>query len=120
VTSSIALGARHSFLFPWAEATLTLEDTLLLGGYSALGLSVSSPMESEELNMLENDMNNVRLELMRTKDRKATIFAWFTRFNNSGTDFEHEVFLTYWLTRFVFPNKSDAIRRCINSVVKGY
>ncbi len=81
---------------------------------------MSSPMESEELNMLENDMNNVRLELMRTKDRKATIFAWFTRFNNSGTDFEHEVFLTYWLTRFVFPNKSDAIRRCINSVVKGY
>ena len=42
-----------SFIFPWGEATITLEDVMVLGGYSVLGSSVLSPLESSEMVEME-------------------------------------------------------------------
>ncbi|KAL5548315.1 hypothetical protein UlMin_003546 [Ulmus minor] len=77
-----------SFLFPWGEATVTLEDVMVLGGYSVLGSSV-----------------------LRTCHR-AGQGAWVQLFMGSGKDFEHEAFLAAWLSRFVLPD-SLLIRKAV-------
>ncbi|KAJ7960736.1 Serine/threonine-protein phosphatase 7 long form-like protein [Quillaja saponaria] len=45
-----------TFIFPWAEATITLEDIMVLGGYSILGDSVHSPIPKEELKETEEKL----------------------------------------------------------------
>ena len=42
----------NTFIFPWGEATITLED-ILVAGYSVLGSPVFSPPETEELKEAE-------------------------------------------------------------------
>ncbi|GKV42615.1 hypothetical protein SLEP1_g49998 [Rubroshorea leprosula] len=37
------------FIFPWGEATMTLEDVMILGGYSVLGSPVFIKLETDEL-----------------------------------------------------------------------
>lgn len=62
----------NTFVFPWGEATITLEDMIMLGGYSVLGDSVFSTLENrEEVKILE-ELNYVRIELVRSKSRKAS------------------------------------------------
>ncbi|KAM1256396.1 hypothetical protein ACFX1Q_030529 [Malus domestica] len=34
----------NTFVFPWGEATITLEDVMVLGGFSALGRNVTRPV----------------------------------------------------------------------------
>ncbi|KAK3014495.1 hypothetical protein RJ639_009398 [Escallonia herrerae] len=46
------------FVFPWGEATITLEDMMVLGGYSVLGDSVSTSLKKREN---EDDDNDVRV-----------------------------------------------------------
>ncbi|XP_076888087.1 serine/threonine-protein phosphatase 7 long form homolog [Bidens hawaiensis] len=84
----------NTFVFPWGEATVTLEDVTVLGGYSVLGESVIS-VDSVDSVTLNPDlagkveiMNGCRSELGPEPDPED----------------EHIAFLSLWLSRFVFPS----------------
>ncbi|GMN51540.1 hypothetical protein TIFTF001_020695 [Ficus carica] len=95
-----------SFAFRFAEATITLEDIMLCGGYSVLGRPVFDPpeaflsrFEAEETREKEEKLNQERLLFVRSKGRKATQHAWMKRFMERESEVEHEAFLTLWLLR---------------------
>ncbi|XP_057951066.1 protein MAINTENANCE OF MERISTEMS-like [Malania oleifera] len=89
----------NTFIFPWGEATITLEDVMVLGGFSVLGDSVLSPLQTREL--LEIEENLIRARKVFPSQR-----AWTDHFMASGDKLEHEAFLCLWLLRFVFPSNS--------------
>ncbi|KAL5548310.1 hypothetical protein UlMin_003541 [Ulmus minor] len=99
-----------SFIFPWGEATITLEDVMVLGGYSVLGSSVLSPLESSEMVEMEEKLRKARSIVGRGTCHKADQGAWIQLFMGRGNDFEHEAFLVAWLSRFVLPD-SQLIRK---------
>ncbi|XP_075669740.1 uncharacterized protein LOC142639450 [Castanea sativa] len=89
---------------------------MVLGGYSVLGDSVFCPVESEEQNEIENSLKEARREIGRTKAKKACQFKWLKKFMDSGSEFEHEAFLSCWLSRYVLQNSSQTIRECAFSI----
>ncbi|TXG67702.1 hypothetical protein EZV62_008977 [Acer yangbiense] len=91
-----------SFIFSWGEATITLEDMIIFG-YSVLGSSVLSPLETGELTKTEEKMEHTRKEIRRTTGRKVDYSTWKKKVMDSGSELEHEAFLVFWLSRFVFP-----------------
>ncbi|XP_015081584.1 serine/threonine-protein phosphatase 7 long form homolog [Solanum pennellii] len=96
----------NSFIFPWGEATVSLEDMMVLGGFSVLGDCVKSPLQSPELVEIEEYLENARRGLIGSKTNNQS--RWLNYFMNSGKDYEHEAFLSLWLSRFVFPCKIGA------------
>ncbi|XP_057951062.1 uncharacterized protein LOC131145896 [Malania oleifera] len=90
----------NTFVFPWGEATITLEDVIVLGGYSVLGDPVSRTTEFEEI---ERKLIEARRELLRSRSKKATQSGWLKLFTEREREFEHEAFISLWLSRFVFP-----------------
>ncbi|XP_055823287.1 uncharacterized protein LOC129891827 [Solanum dulcamara] len=98
----------NTFLFPWGEATVTLEDMMILGGFSVLGDPVFLPLQYRELVQIEENLEKARRDLIGLKADNHT--RWLNFFMNSGRDYEHEAFLSLWLSRFVFPgNEYDKI-----------
>ncbi|TXG67768.1 hypothetical protein EZV62_009043 [Acer yangbiense] len=91
-----------SFIFSWGEATIILEDMIIFG-YSVLGSSVLSPLETGELTKTEEKMEHTRKEIRRTTGRKVDYSTWKKKVMDSGSEIEHEAFLVFWLSRFVFP-----------------
>ncbi|KAG9141682.1 hypothetical protein Leryth_019305 [Lithospermum erythrorhizon] len=82
-----------SFLFPWGEATVTLEDVMVLGGFPVLGcLPFSLPLHNEE-----------NIIIRQLKKPKNAYGEWLDCFMGSGSSVEHEAFLAMWLSKFVFP-----------------
>ncbi|XP_027340953.1 uncharacterized protein LOC113854249 [Abrus precatorius] len=92
----------NSFLFPWGEATITLEDMMVLGGYPIVGEPVFTPLQSQEMREVEKKLVLARREPWRSRKGKATTTAWMDIFFNSGSEIEHEAFLATWLSMFVF------------------
>ena len=91
-----------NLMFPWGEVTVSLEDIMVFGGFSTLGDCVMSPpFNSLELVEIEEYLENARGELIRSKTNNQS--RWLNYFMNSGKDYEHEAFLSLWLSRFVFP-----------------
>ncbi|XP_030522901.1 uncharacterized protein LOC115735666 [Rhodamnia argentea] len=113
---SLVLGlAQHwcpdtnTFVFPWGEATITLEDVMVLGGYSVWG---SSPVFSHLRDLsgeVEMKLRRAMSEISKTTAKKADSSKWMEKFRDTGSDIEHEAFLAYWLSRFVFPSTSNVI-----------
>ena len=89
-------------MFPWGEATVTLEEVIVLGGYSVLGDSVLSPAVSEDLQEIEENLKEARRRIVATKAKKACQSLWIKTFMNSGKELEHQAFLACWLSRYVF------------------
>ncbi|KAI9186896.1 hypothetical protein LWI28_022032 [Acer negundo] len=54
-----------SFIFSWGEATVTLED-MIISGYSVLGSSVFSPLETDELKRTAEKLSQSIREFHRT------------------------------------------------------
>ncbi|KAK4439833.1 protein MAINTENANCE OF MERISTEMS [Sesamum alatum] len=108
--------ATNSFVFPWGEATVTLEDMMVLGGFSVLGESVFSPPGNRETEETEKKLLNARSRISRSKAKKADQARWMTKFMDSQSEIEHEAFLAYWLSRFVFPFWRDTIGRSVVSI----
>ncbi|CAL1384579.1 unnamed protein product [Linum trigynum] len=101
----------NSFVLPWGEATVTLEDMAVLG-FSVLGSPVFRPIgETEELKELEQGLSMAMKEISRSKARKAAVGCWIPKFRDSESLIEHEAFLVAWLSRYVFSNTHDCIRR---------
>ena len=77
----------NTFVFIWGEATLTLEDTMLCGGYSVLGCPVFSspetiltPIGASEMKETEERLNDTRLVLFKSKSKRACQSLWMKRF----------------------------------------
>lgn len=106
-------------MFPWGEATITLEDVVILGGFSVLGDSVfcypdaRELKETEEFNQAMKKLMEVRRELVKSKQNNARHGAWISYFLQGGREFEHEAFLALWLSRFVFPKLHDSISTAV-------
>ncbi|KAK2984838.1 hypothetical protein RJ640_004663 [Escallonia rubra] len=99
----------RTFVFPWGEATITLEDMMVLGGYSVLGDSVSSSLKNGELEQIHEKLIQAHLQVTRSRARKADQSTWIAKFVDSGSEIEHEAFLALWLSRFVVPASSAKI-----------
>ena len=93
----------NTFIFPWGEATVTLEDMMALGGYSVLGDSVLSPLVTKEM----EEIHEILLDALKKTATSGSIIAsqhsWLEHFMGNGSKYEHEAFLSYWLSKFVFP-----------------
>ncbi|XVF67843.1 hypothetical protein PTKIN_Ptkin10aG0154100 [Pterospermum kingtungense] len=105
-----------SFVFSWGEASVTLEDIMILGGFSVLGSPVFTPLETEELKEVEESLKSARMEIVRSKAKKACPRLWMQKFMDSGSEFEHEAFLAFWLSRYVFTNAHETIREHVFSI----
>lgn len=94
--------STNSFVFPWGEATITLEDTMVLGGFSVVGEPVHKPLETtDELIMkMEEKIMNLRAEAERGS--KPFHREWVKRSIGKGGELEHVAFLLLWLSRYVF------------------
>ncbi|XP_047073849.1 uncharacterized protein LOC124683359 [Lolium rigidum] len=117
----------NTFLFPWGEATVTLEDVSVLGGLPLLGRAVRAPLEGVPRGDVEA-LQAVRRALYKRKGQKPDHPAWVRRFlepppppregaaaashdNEAAELLEHGAFLAMWLSLFVLPEPPfDLIR----------
>ncbi|XP_058763845.1 uncharacterized protein LOC131637280 [Vicia villosa] len=105
----------NTFVFPWGEATITLEDVMILGGFSVLGESITLPLSSDLLSV-EAKLIELRRRMSKTKSKKADHNTWLKFFkeglekeeSHEIFELEHVGFLCLWLARFVFPSISDS------------
>lgn len=95
----------NTFVFPWGEATITLEDVMILGGFSVLGEPIKKRVTAEELIMVVDAMRKRKSAISKGKSRKTSHGAWMKHFmdNDNDIEVEHAGFLSYWLSRYVFP-----------------
>ncbi|XP_010675659.2 uncharacterized protein LOC104891641 [Beta vulgaris subsp. vulgaris] len=93
----------NTFVLPWGEVTITLEDVMVLGGFSVTGESVLSEISSKNLLEIEEKLLMGRSEMMRTKSKKASQQQWLENWMGKEGTFEHEAFLCLWLSRYVLP-----------------
>ncbi|GMJ11514.1 hypothetical protein HRI_004820600 [Hibiscus trionum] len=100
----------NTFIFPWGETTITLEDVLVLGGYSVVGFPVTFSGDSQELKEAEDKLVAEYRKIRRGTARRISLKEWMDYFIGSGRDIEHEAFLSMWLTRFVFQDNDAVIR----------
>ncbi|GJS49540.1 aminotransferase-like mobile domain-containing protein [Tanacetum coccineum] len=99
-----------TFVFVWGEVGITLEDILVIGGFSILGRNVfddaGSDVESEKV---FDALREAMAELGRSSYRNASQGGCIKMFKDSGSEIEHEAFLALWLSRFVFPSPSNVV-----------
>ncbi|XP_048323276.2 uncharacterized protein LOC125420646 [Ziziphus jujuba] len=101
-----------SFSFPWGEATITLEDVMVMGGYSVLGDSVFSPLETAQMKEIHKKLIQAQTQSGKRKSHTTNQLAWMKMFMGKGSEIEHEAFLATWLSMFVFAN-SNLIRKVV-------
>ncbi|KNA05661.1 hypothetical protein SOVF_188260 [Spinacia oleracea] len=95
----------NTFVFSWGECSITLEDVMILGGFSVLGECVKTPFQSREIEEIENTLVSVF-----PRDRKSSWYQikqneWMDYFMDFGGELEHIAFLVLWLSRYVFSTK---------------
>ncbi|XP_034570541.1 uncharacterized protein [Setaria viridis] len=107
--------ATSTFVFPWGEATVTLQDVAALAGLPLVGGPVRAPVP-EELEKEVGALEAVRVVLNQSKNRKPSYGVWVKHFLNRAPDKEasaaggrgdleeHGAFLSMWLSRFVLPS----------------
>ncbi|CAI9088437.1 OLC1v1022764C1 [Oldenlandia corymbosa var. corymbosa] len=102
----------NTFMFSWGEATITLEDLMVLGGFPVLGQLVIDPVETEEMLALEEKLRKAHLGIKRKTGQIAREKSWLETFRGGGDEkSEHEAFLILWLSRYVFPGSYDKIAK---------
>ena len=98
----------NTFVFPWGEATVTLEDVMVLLGFSVLGSPVFAPLDGSGEKILR-EVEKEWVKIKRDKVNCVTQVAWMGRFMDSGDDdeeeLEHVAFLVLWLSYFVFSSR---------------
>ncbi|XWS09819.1 hypothetical protein CRYUN_Cryun39dG0022200 [Craigia yunnanensis] len=103
-----------SFIFSWGETTITLEDVMILGGYSVLGSPVFTSVETDEMKETCEKLNNARKEIYYTGTcKKVCHNLWMRKFMHSDSEVEHEAFLALWLSRFVLPSSFDVVVKSV-------
>ncbi|KAL1819366.1 hypothetical protein DCAR_0415621 [Daucus carota subsp. sativus] len=105
-----------TFRFQWAEATVTLEDVLVLGGFSVLGHPFSMPLENRNLVGVKERLNEAMKSIVKSRRKgdedEVSHGELMDYFMDSGDALEHEAFLVLWLSRCVLPgNELNAVNR---------
>ncbi|KAH0744391.1 hypothetical protein KY290_032384 [Solanum tuberosum] len=95
----------NTFILPWGEATITLEDMVVLGGFSVLGHSVLKPVKTKDSVDIEKALCEVHKDV-RVRKTNVGHHAWMEHFAGRGDHLEHVAFLTLWLSRYVLPARS--------------
>ncbi|XP_010479429.1 PREDICTED: uncharacterized protein LOC104758290 [Camelina sativa] len=93
-----------TFVFPWGEATITLEDVMVLLGFTVLGLPIFASLDISG-KKTKAKLEKECLKIKRKKGFSANQVAWIERFMDSGDELEHVAFLVSWLSYFVFPSR---------------
>ncbi|KAM7250507.1 hypothetical protein ACFE04_022390 [Oxalis oulophora] len=97
----------NTFIFPWGESTITLEDMLVLGGFSLSGHSVLTTLDDvvdDDILLSLNDDLLKYWSIVRGRRRvNISHGLWLKYFMATENEHEHEAFLVLWLSRFVFP-----------------
>ncbi|WJX37770.1 hypothetical protein P8452_25502 [Trifolium repens] len=107
----------NTFVFPFGEATITLEDVVVLGGYSLFGSPISKPLKDQEMKEVEQKLNHARSQLHKTKSGAPRTSIWMDIFIDKGSEIEHEAFLATWLSIFVFPHNRMLVKSCLFPIV---
>ncbi|MQL71922.1 hypothetical protein Taro_004254, partial [Colocasia esculenta] len=106
-----------SFVLPWpstcVEATITLEDVMIMGGFPVLGEPVgpTAPPPAGEAGELLEELGAELRRLMGRRPHRISNAEWMDHHMESqagggGSPLEHAAFLTMWLSMFVFPGAS--------------
>lgn len=119
--NELILGLAHiwfsktnTFIFPWGEATITLEDINVCGNYSIHGDPIFIPLETQKQKETEKKLVAARRIFNSSKSRKVMHMPWMVYFMKNESQVEHEAFLSLWLSRFVFPSNSrNTISKCV-------
>ncbi|CAK7338444.1 unnamed protein product [Dovyalis caffra] len=84
----------NTFIFPWGEATVTLEDVLFNGGFPVLVQPVSSLFVAEDERKIYENPSAVRAKARTDCVTAASYTTWLEYFMGRGSEFEHEEFLS--------------------------
>ncbi|XP_013589026.1 PREDICTED: uncharacterized protein LOC106297302 [Brassica oleracea var. oleracea] len=106
----------NTFLFPWGEATITLEDVMVLLGFSVLGSPYFTPLDSsgeEILRTLEEEWVKIR---KGSSAHLVTKLQWMGRFMGTRGELEHAAFLGLWLSYFVLPTRYCHVDQAVLSI----
>ncbi|XP_074310513.1 serine/threonine-protein phosphatase 7 long form homolog [Silene latifolia] len=103
----------NTFVFPWGEATVTLEDVYVLGGFSPLGDSVLSKSSlGKNVEFVVNELVKIYLKLVKF-DHNLSHLRWQEHFikgsSRCSNQIENAGFLVLWLTRHVYAGKSATV-----------
>ncbi|KAL1207091.1 putative serinePthreonine-protein phosphatase 7 long form [Cardamine amara subsp. amara] len=101
-----------TFVFPWGEATITLEDVMMLLGFSVLGSPVFETLDSSGEKIMEK-LKKEWVNLKPGRVRYVSQVSWMKRFMDSDDELEHVAFLVLWLSYFVFPARFYHIDKAI-------
>ncbi|XP_071733541.1 serine/threonine-protein phosphatase 7 long form homolog [Rutidosis leptorrhynchoides] len=99
----------NTFILPWGEITVTLEDVTVLGNFSVLGEPATCQVESLDEHAALNELYKAYRELVRSPSKKAVLSGWMKMFMGTHKVYEHEAFLTFWLSKYLFPSVKDTI-----------
>ena len=70
----------NTFIFPWVEVTISLEDVMILGGFSVLGECVDRCVDRcglrEDWKKKVEEINQDRAGLVGSKAKKASYSQW--------------------------------------------
>lgn len=81
--------------------------------FPVLGDFVFSPLDSIEMKGIQEKLEKERSELYKSASKNATESLWLKKFRKSGSELEHQAFLAYWLSRFVFPEANILQKRAL-------
>ena len=104
-------------MFPFGEATITLEDVVVLGGFSLFGDPVFTSLQGEEMRQIEEKLISARNELYKTKTGAPRASLWMEFFIGKASKIEHEAFIVTWLSIFVLPNKNLLVKCTITHLL---
>jgi hypothetical protein len=96
----------NTFIFPWGEATVTLEDLAVLGGLPVLGSSVRGK-QLPEIQADAKELERIRWILNDSKSKKPNFSGWVKHFleivptDDTKQRLEHGAFLAMWLSTSV-------------------
>ncbi|XP_024634575.2 uncharacterized protein [Medicago truncatula] len=103
----------NTFVFPFGEATITLEDVMVLGGYPIIGDPIFKSLEDQRMKELEQKLINIEEKERVIKTMPPSTSVWMTFFFGKGSEIEHEAFLATWLSIFVFPHRYFIVKRSL-------
>ncbi|CAI9756993.1 unnamed protein product [Fraxinus pennsylvanica] len=92
----------NTFLFPWGETTISLEDMMFLWSFSVLGDLVSSTDGYDKMDVTTKELLKAPFDHSQNRARKSTPFPWMVKFMDCGSKFEHEALLAHWLSAKIF------------------